>query len=196
MAAICQLCSDTLEDAAHCIVPECPHRASALASAYPPARSTLPAPPLPSAVGRATPARRLLASGPEFLILLGLEIISAIVVPVGVVISSLIAIYATIRDIGGGRFHVGKRLACVRVVDAETGLVPTHGQAILRNAPYILGWLIALIPGLEFVGWGLLLLSALVDLGLVLADPLGRRLGDRLARTKVINGHPNEGDAG
>jgi hypothetical protein len=196
MAATCGICSDTLEDAAHCIIPECPHRAAALASPYKPSGSALPAPPRPSAIGRATPSRRLLAAGPEFLILMGLEIVSAIFVPVGVAISSFIALYVATRDISGGRFHVGKRLARVRVVDAATGLVPTHGQAVLRNAPYILGWLIAVIPGLELVGWGLLLLSALVDVGLVLADPLGRRLGDRLARTKVINGHPNEGDAG
>ncbi len=74
--------------------------------------------------------------------------------------------------------------------DAETGRIPTTRQAILRNLPYILGWLVAAIPGFEVVGWAFLAMAGALDLGMVLADPLGRRLGDRIAGTKVVPGHP------
>lgn len=190
MARSCELCGDPLDDAAFCIIPECPHRDAAKRVEA----AASPAPPQArprSAVGRADPNRRLLASGPEFLILMGLEVFGAFLVPVGAVLSLLLAAYMAVRDLGGGRFSLGKRLAGVRVVDAATGSTPTAQQAVLRNAPYVVGWLMAVLPGFEVVGWAVLLLGAAVDLGLVLRDPLGRRLGDRLANTKVVDGQPD-----
>lgn len=153
----------------------------------------LPGPPAPrprTAVGRADPRRRLLASGPELLVLLGLEIASAPFVPVGIAVSLAIALWFSVRDLVGGAMHPGRRIVGVRLVDAETGRVPTTRQALLRNVPYIVGWLVAAVPGFEVAGWAFLALSGALDLGLVLADPLGRRLGDRLAGTKVVPGHP------
>jgi uncharacterized RDD family membrane protein YckC len=150
----------------------------------------VPAPPRRSAVGRADPRRRLLASGPELLLLLGLEIAAAPFLPVGIVVSLCIAGWFAVRDLVGGALHPGRRLAEVRLVDAATGRVPTARQALVRNLPYILGWLVAAVPGFEIAGWAFLALAGAVDLGMVLADPLGRRLGDRLAGTKVVPGHP------
>lgn len=143
-----------------------------------------------SAVGRADPRRRLLASGPELLLLLGIEVAAAPFLPIGVGVSLAIALWFTVRDLVGGALNPGKRIAEVRLVDAETGRVPTTRQAILRNLPYILGWLVAAIPGFEVVGWAFLAMAGALDLGMVLADPLGRRLGDRIAGTKVVPGHP------
>ncbi len=190
MSRSCEVCGDPLDDAAFCIIPACPHRDAARRLEA----EAEPAPPAPrrrSAVGRADPSRRLLASGPEFLILMGLEVLSALVVPVGAALSLLIAAYMAGRDLGGGRYSLGKRLAGVRVVDAATGEAPTARQAVTRTAPYVLGWLLAVLPGFEVFGWGVLLLGAAIDLGLVMRDPLGRRLGDRLAGTKVVDGHPD-----
>lgn len=144
-----------------------------------------------SAVGRADPRRRLLASGPELLLLLGLEVAAAPFVPVGIGVSLAIALWFSVRDLVGGALNPGKRIAGVRLVDAETGRVPSHRQAVLRNLPYILGWLVAAVPGFEVVGWAFLAAAGFLDLGLVLADPLGRRLGDRIAGTKVVPGHPD-----
>ncbi|MEC7947995.1 MAG: RDD family protein [Myxococcota bacterium] len=146
--------------------------------------------PRRSAVGRADPRRRLLASGPEALLLLGVELASAPFVPLGIGASLVIALWFCVRDLVGGAWNPGKRLAQVRLVDASTGRVPGSRQAILRNLPYVLGMLLGAVPGIEIAGWSALAMMALLDLGMVLIDPLGRRLGDRLAGTKVVAGHP------
>ena len=151
---------------------------------------SLPASGGQTALGRAEPGRRLLSSGPEVLVLLGLEVAAAPFVPVGVLVSLGIAGWLAVRDLGGGIRHPGRHLAGVRVVDAATGAVPTPQQAVVRNLPAILCWLLAVVPGVELLGWAGLLLLGMVDLTLILADPLGRRLGDRLASTKVVPGRP------
>lgn len=151
---------------------------------------SLPASGGGTALGRAAPGRRLLSSGPEVLVLLGLEVAVAPFVPVGVLVSLFIAAWLAVRDLGGGVRHPGRRLAGVRVVDAATGAVPTPQQAVVRNLPAILCWVLAVVPGVELLGWAGLLLLGVVDLTLILADPLGRRLGDRLASTKLVPGRP------
>ena len=173
--ARCTTCGDTLEDVAFCVVPECPHKSPAVRSH-----------PLPTALPRAELGRRLGGSGLEFLVLFGLEVASAVFVPVGVVLSLLAAGYFATKDLGGGRYSLGKRIARTRVVDAQTGQVPPAGRLVLRNAHLSLGFLMAVVPGFEVLGWALLALGATVDLLMLVADPQGRRLGDRLAHTQVV----------
>jgi len=135
---------------------------------------------------KADMTRRLGGSGIEFLTLIALEIASAFLLPIGIVMSILAAIYMAVKDQGGGRFSIGKRIAHTRVVDAETGEVPDPLRLFLRNSVFVAAWVIAVIPGVEIFGWGLLALAGLVDLLMVIADPLGRRLGDRIAGTQVV----------
>jgi uncharacterized RDD family membrane protein YckC len=77
----------------------------------------------------------------------------------------------------------GKRLLGLKVV-AEGTLQSPGEQAIWRNGPMAAANLVTLIP---FVGWILTpipLAVALVELALLLAR--GYRLGDMLARTRVV----------
>jgi hypothetical protein len=132
--------------------------------------------------------RRLGASGLEFLALLLIELFTAPVPLIGMAAGVLGALYFTLRDLDGGRTGISRRLTRSRLVDVETGAAPTVERALLRNAPMVACFLAAIIPGFEVLGWfGMLGLSA-VDLALVLTDPRGRRLGDRLAKTMLVRG--------
>ncbi len=176
--ATCTTCGDALSDVAYCIVPTCPYRVGSRAQAATLGQAVV----LP----RADLARRLGASGLEFLILFGLEVASAIIVPVGMALSLLAGTYFAVKDLGGGRYSLGKRIARTRVVDAETGAVPPAARLVMRNAHLALGFWLSVIPGLEVLGWALLLLGGTIDLLMLVADPQGRRLGDRIAGTQVV----------
>ncbi|MFT4627103.1 MAG: hypothetical protein ACI8PZ_005784 [Myxococcota bacterium] len=148
-----------------------------------------------------TIGRRLGASGLEYVAFLVAEILTGSligalsVVPVvgtlvGVVIggvfSLLGAIYWTVKDTAGGRRSLGKRVGGMRVVDAATGKDASVAQAITRNSYFILACLIAIIPGVEVIGWALFAIAMAVDSALILGDGGGRRMGDRLAGTQVL----------
>lgn len=182
---LCPTCGDTLDDVEFCIVATCPHKqqaghgARSVASGGGGAAGAV-------ALPRADLARRLGGSGLEFLTLFGLEVVGAIFVPVGILLSLLAAAYFAVKDLQGGRYSFGKRIASTRVVDVDTGQVPSAGRLVLRNSYLVAGWVLSIVPGFEIFGWALLLFSALVDALMVIADPRGRRLGDRLARTQVV----------
>lgn len=180
---LCVTCGDTLEDAAFCVVPACPHKQASSHSVVDQATGAWGK---PVSLPRADLGRRLGGSGMEFLVLFGLEVASAVFVPVGVVLSLLAAGYFAAKDLGGGRYSLGKRIARTRVVDARTGAVPPPARLVLRNGPLAAGFLFSVIPGLEILGWGLLLFGTTLDLLMIVADPQGRRLGDRLAGTQVV----------
>jgi len=130
--------------------------------------------------------RRLLCSGPEFLLLLGGEMLMALVTPLGILWSLTAAAYMATKDRKGGVLSLSKHFSGLRVVDAETGAVPTDKQAFLRNSMYVVGWILAVLPGVEVFGWSLLVFGGVIDMLLVLFDPEGRRIGDRIAGTRVI----------
>jgi uncharacterized RDD family membrane protein YckC len=81
---------------------------------------------------------------------------------------------------------IGKKLMKLRPVRLDGGAVDIN-TSIMRNWPLAIGSIISIIP---ILGWVLGPLAALVfsiiELVLVLTDPEGRRLGDKLAGTKVI----------
>lgn len=145
--------------------------------------------------------RRLGSSGMEYLAVLVGEILTGSlvgmfsVVPVigtllgaviGGVFSLLAATYWIIKDTGGGRRSVGKRVGRMQVVDVATGAPASAFQAALRNSYYIVACLLGVIPGVEVVGWAMFGLAALMDSALILSDGAGRRLGDRMAGTQVV----------
>ena len=217
MAKRCELCSDTLEDAQYCVVPECTYRAAATPSPAPTVTATIPesvveplsepllrsvaqprvsmngmagsaALPSPAAATSMTGGhtlRRLVTSGPEFLALIVGEMLAAVVPAIGILWSLAAAGYMATKDRKGGLFSMSKHFSGLRVVDAKTGMVPTDKQALLRNSYYVAGWLLAVIPGVEILGWSLLVFGGLIDMLMVLFDPRGRRLGDRIAGTVV-----------
>ena len=143
-----------------------------------------------TALLRSTVQQRFLSAGPELLVLLGIEVVTAPFVPVGILASLAIATWLAVRDVDGGAWHPGRRLAGLKVVDATTGRGPTVQQALMRNLPAVACWLLAVLPGVEVLGWIALLVLGAVDLSLILTDPFGRRIGDRLASTKVVPGTP------
>ena len=148
-----------------------------------------------------TIGRRLGASGLEYLGFLVAEILTGSligllsVVPIvgtlaGVLIGGLFslcgAIYWAVKDTSGGRRSLGKRIGGMRVVDCETGRDASALQAVTRNSYFILACLIAIIPGVEVIGWVMFAAAVALDSALILQDDGGRRLGDRLAGTQVL----------
>ena len=144
------------------------------------------APPAPRSL-------RLAASGPELALALAAEIAGAVILPLGVAVSLGLAAFFAARDLDGGRLSPGKRLCRVRVVDAATGRAPTPRQAVVRNTPWVLGFLLSAVPGFEVLGWLLLSLAAVAEGLLAAFGPDGRRLGDWLAETRVVSGPPESG---
>jgi len=78
---------------------------------------------------------------------------------------------------------LGKRLIRLLVVSSESGQFCSFRESILRNSTLGLGYLLLLIP---WIGW---LGSAVVtgiELILLVGSRDGKRLGDELAKTTVI----------
>ena len=78
---------------------------------------------------------------------------------------------------------LGKRLIRLQVVSSESGQFCSFRESILRNSTLGLGYLLLLIP---WIGW---LGSAVVtgiELILLVGSRDGKRLGDELAKTTVI----------
>ena len=137
-------------------------------------------------------ARRLGGSALEFLTFFVLVIIGILLSPFTAFISGILsslfaATYMAIKDMGGGRFSIGKRIARVRLVDVRTGELATTGQALLRNSYYIAGWIMAVLPDpFGLLGVGLVSLCIVADLLMIVASPNGRRIGDLLAKTQAV----------
>lgn len=133
---------------------------------------------------------RLGEGGLEMAPLLLIELVGLLLAPVTLTLSSvasslLAATYMGIKDLWGGKWSPARRVGRSELVDHSTGRAITRPQALLRNSPYVAAWLLAALP--DPLGWvGLLAVGALlgIDLCMVLLDPQGRRLGDRIARTR------------
>ncbi len=136
---------------------------------------------------------RLKRAGAEVALMTGAELLGLFLSPftfglTGMVTSLGNAIYMGARDMDGGRYGLGRWLGGTRLVDAETGKPATNKQALLRNSYLILGWTGAILPDpIGTLFFGLVGLMMLLDLGMTVVDPEGRRLGDHLARTKVAS---------
>ncbi|MCP4810603.1 MAG: RDD family protein [Proteobacteria bacterium] len=137
--------------------------------------------------------KRLGGSGAELAAMAVVEMIGLALSPFtfmisGVIASGLNAAYMASKDMDDGKLSLSKRFTKRRVVAVDTDLPISNKQAWIRNAPYIGAWAFAMLPdpfgmlGLMLVG-----LMAVVDVGMIWSDPRGRRLGDRLAGTQVID---------
>jgi len=95
-------------------------------------------------------------------------------------------VYELVRDPAWKNRSIGKKLLGLQVVDLGGGDVDLAGSA-RRNITLALGTLLGAVP---LVGWlagtvvGAIL--GLLESVLVLVDPRGRRLGDRIANTQVV----------
>ncbi len=83
----------------------------------------------------------------------------------------------------GGR-SLGKRVIGLRVHYAKGGRNGDFRASILRNSPIGLLYALYYIP---FVGWALACLGLGFELLLVIGSPEGKRLGDEIAATVVVD---------
>jgi uncharacterized RDD family membrane protein YckC len=95
-------------------------------------------------------------------------------------------VYELVRDPAWKNRSIGKKLLGLEVVNLGGGDVDLAGSA-RRNVTLAIGTLLGAVP---LVGWvagtGVGTILGLVESVLVLADPRGRRLGDRIANTQVV----------
>ena len=81
---------------------------------------------------------------------------------------------------------IGKKIMGIEV-ETEDGSTVDLAASARRNIPLAIGSVIAIIPVLGWViGPLVAMILGIVEIVLVLTDPEGRRLGDRLAKTRVI----------
>ncbi|HXF03814.1 MAG TPA: RDD family protein [Blastocatellia bacterium] len=87
---------------------------------------------------------------------------------------------------------VGKKLMKLRPVRLD-GQPMDITTSVRRNLVFVIGMVGALFGIIPFVGWfiaiilGILAVAVvLIELALIATDPEGRRLGDKLAGTKVV----------
>lgn len=88
--------------------------------------------------------------------------------------------------LGDGFFDgrsLGKKLIKLKVVSSETGASCTFRDSILRNSTLATGYVFWLVP---WIGWIFLLLVSALEFTLVLGSKNGKRLGDEIAGTVVI----------
>ena len=147
------------------------------------------APASPAPVGKAILGKRLVAAI--------IDMVIGMVVGLVPVIGGLAsAAYWLVRD--GLEFEfmdrrsLGKRVMKLRPVTLD-GSPMDIMTSVKRNWMFALGGVVQLLLWIPFVGWLFVIPVALValaigliELVLVIVDPQGRRLGDKLANTKVI----------
>lgn len=135
-------------------------------------------------------SRRLASSGLDYGIMYGALI--AIILSgyftamVGNAFVVVLAAYWAVRDLQGGRFSPGKRLARFRVVSAETGEVASPMSSVLRNSYMIVLILLAAAPFLNWLDSAIVFLVMIVDIIVMVASPNNQRIGDLIAKTQVV----------
>jgi uncharacterized RDD family membrane protein YckC len=86
----------------------------------------------------------------------------------------------------GGQ-SLGKRLFQLRAVRLPDNAPCDYGASLLRNLPFLVPALLMVRPGIGwFFGSVLWVAVLVVEILLVIADENGQRIGDRLAKTQVI----------
>ncbi len=83
----------------------------------------------------------------------------------------------------GGR-SIGKRIIGLRVLLSHSGRKADFRASILRNSTMGLLFLLFQVP---FVGWALALLGLGFESLLIIGSPEGKRLGDEIADTVVVD---------
>jgi uncharacterized RDD family membrane protein YckC len=142
---------------------------------------------------KASTSKRLLGAGAEYLfysVAQGIAVaISAATLGVfDFVVALPLVIGIAVRDSHSGLFSLEKRIGGMRVVDAKSGQPISNGQALQRNSYYLVPPLIMILPlmGLESLLFSLFEVCVLVDVLMIVFRKDGRRIGDLLAGTQVV----------
>jgi uncharacterized RDD family membrane protein YckC len=114
------------------------------------------------------------------------SLVSAIPVVGGIVGAAYILLKDGLEFEFMDKRSIGKKLMKLRPVRLDGGSMDIT-TSIQRNWPLAIGSVLSIIP---LLGWiiavPVALVIGIIELVLVLTDPEGRRLGDKLAGTKVI----------
>jgi uncharacterized RDD family membrane protein YckC len=131
-------------------------------------------------VQRADRITRAVAAFVDILVILGLHRLPDVL---GVLSA---AGYILIRDGLFGGCSIGKKVIKIRVAVVDEQPAPaTYRESIIRNTTVALAYLLFLIP---YAGWALCLLVIGVECLAAIGDEQGMRIGDLLARTRVVTG--------
>jgi uncharacterized RDD family membrane protein YckC len=143
--------------------------------------------PLP----KASPPRRLLGSGVEYISYVAfatfLYIFDSFFGGALFFLFFILLALIVMRDFNAGAFSIAKRISQMRVVNIKSGQQASNVQAILRNSYYLGLPLVAMVPlaGGPVASFFFMTFVAM-DVMMILANPRGRRLGDFLAGTQVV----------
>ncbi|RME24267.1 MAG: hypothetical protein D6798_11595 [Deltaproteobacteria bacterium] len=182
-SSVCAVCGQRLQGAVDCprgYPPGCALRAAALLG------------PVDARARRAPPGPRAGRFAIEAAAFAVLELLGTALSPLtigssGMVTSLLGMAYAALRDVEGGRYRLVPRPHGTRLVDLRTGAPPDRARAMTRNLPLILAWSLAVLPDpFGLLGWAAVGFVLALDAALVLVRRDGRRLGDLLAGTAVV----------
>jgi uncharacterized RDD family membrane protein YckC len=83
---------------------------------------------------------------------------------------------------------LGKKLLKLKAVEVESGKSATYSDSVKRNLIFAVPSLLLVVPFLGFVVYlAVASVVGIIEIIAVLTDQNGRRFGDRLANTKVVN---------
>lgn len=118
-----------------------------------------------------------------------LALFGIIFLVVGLIYAPIYLLFKDYDDKRSGKSSTGKRAMGLRVIEVGTNRSPSQSTAFLREAYwifflfYVLLEVIGKAPIWLFVLWAGFLL---IEITAVLYDPKGRRVGDRIAGTQVV----------
>lgn len=92
--------------------------------------------------------------------------------------------YVLIADGFSGGQSIGKRLIGLHTVIWSTRATSGFKESIIRNLPLALAYLLFSIP---YIGWLLAVGVTSFEALLIIGNTQGRRLGDEMARTQVLD---------
>ena len=92
--------------------------------------------------------------------------------------------YILVADGFAGGRSVGKRLIGLQTILPRAREAAGFKESIVRNLPFGLAYLMFEIP---YVGWMVAVAMVSVEALLIIGNDHGRRLGDEIARTQVLD---------
>jgi uncharacterized RDD family membrane protein YckC len=135
--------------------------------------------------------RRLLGSGIEYVAYVFftwiVTFLDSFTAGIAGLLALIVAGLVMLRDCNAGALSIAKRVSQMRVVDRRTGQPASNLQGLVRNG-YYFGILViaAFVPWFDWISSGLFMVFIAVDIAMIVANPRGRRLGDLLAGTQVV----------
>jgi uncharacterized RDD family membrane protein YckC len=182
-------CAETTAPVGHYLSPREPDALAAAAAALAPQTIVIghDVGPLP----KASTLRRLIGSGVEYFCYLVCVWLLAAAALLTFGVSALLTLFPiafiALRDCNAGAFSLAKRISRMRVVNVRSGAAASNAQALFRNS-YYLGLLVlaTILPWFTWLYFFAFTAFVMLDVLMILASPQGRRLGDMLAGTQVV----------